>query len=362
MEIQTYLEFWWVKLLAALLVCVVIYGVTSNIFDRLKQQASKTKNLFDDAVIGAMQTPIHYGILLAFTWYVIAVIEAHFRIEVIPDKRSLIIVSIAVLFAWFVLRLIKIREHQILKGELETKSDRTTIGLIFKVLRIIVLVLTLMVVFQTLGLSISGLIAFGGVGGAAVAFAAKDLLANFFGALMIFLDKPFSIGDWVRSPEKNIEGTIEHIGWRITRIRTFDKRPLYVPNSVFAQISIENPSRMSHRRIYETIGVRYKDFSQVNTICKNIELMLKNNNEIDDQQTLMVNFNKFADSSLEIFIYCFTHTTHWQTFHQIKQKVLIDIGDIIAEQGAEIAFPSRSVYLESGGTSVSDNAALTGVE
>lgn len=346
MDYQVYLEYWWIRACAALFIAIVAYGISSIVFDRLKGQASKTKNLFDDAVVGAVQVPVNYGIFLYAAWYIVDVLEKEFSLELFVEEQSMFIVANAVLFAWFVLRLIKIREHQILKGELETKSDRTTIGMIFKILRISVLVLTLLVVFQTLGLSISGIIAFGGVGGAAVAFASKDLLANFFGALMIFLDKPFSIGDWVRSTERDIEGTVEHIGWRVTRIRTFDKRPLYVPNSVFAQISIENPSRMTHRRIYETIGVRYRDFSQVNAICKEVEGMLKHHQDIDEGQTLMVNFNKFADSSLEIFIYCFTHTTHWQTFHQIKQRVLVEVGEIIDKHEAEFAFPSHSVYVE----------------
>jgi MscS family membrane protein len=345
-DYMAYLELWWVKISIVLVIGTILYAVAALFIDHLKVQAAKTKNLFDDAVVGALQAPLNYGILFYVAWYVVDVIEKHFNVSLFPAESTVLIVCNSILFSWFVLRLIRIREHQILKGEIETKSDRTTIGMIFKVLRIIVLVLTVLVVFQTLGISISGLIAFGGVGGAAVAFASRDLLSNFFGALMIFMDKPFSIGDWIRSPERNIEGTVENIGWRMTRIRTFDKRPLYVPNSVFAQISIENPSRMSHRRIYETIGVRYRDFTQVNAICKDIERMLKEHQDIDGDQTLMVNFNKFADSSLEIFIYCFTHTTHWQSFHQIKQRILIEVGDIIERNDASMAFPSHSIYVE----------------
>ena len=86
--------------------------------------------------------------------------------------------------------------------------------------------------------------AFGGIGGIAIGFAAKDLLANFFGALMIFLDRPFSIGDWIRSPDREIEGVVEDIGWRSTKIRTFDKRPLFIPNSAFASLTVENASKM----------------------------------------------------------------------------------------------------------------------
>ncbi|WP_258868179.1 mechanosensitive ion channel family protein [Alkalilimnicola ehrlichii] len=129
-----------------------------------------------------------------------------------------------------------------------------------------VIVIAGLVVLQTLGISIAGVLAFGGVGGIAVGFAARDLLANFFGGLTVYLDRPFSVGDWIRSPDREIEGTVERIGWRQTRIRTFDLRPLYVPNSTFNSIALENPSRMSNRRIFETIGIRYNDADKMATI------------------------------------------------------------------------------------------------
>lgn len=336
---------WWLQSAIYLLLGLIAYAINLKIFVVLKEKAKRTVNLFDDAVIGALQPPVNAAILIITIYLTIEQIDHEYKLALLSDN-NLLLIAIAILTSWFALRLIRIRENQILKGNIETKLDLTTFSAIFKVLRLCVIFFTLMVVFQTLGISISGLVAFGGVGGAAIAFASKDLLANFFGGLMIYLDKQFSVGDWVRSPEKNIEGTVEHIGWRVTRIRTFDKRPLYVPNSVFTQISIENPSRMSHRRIYESIGVRYSDFSQVEKICKEIEALLQQHPEIDESQTLMVNFNRFADSSLEFFIYCFTHTTNWQFFHQIKQDVLLKVGEIILQNNAEIAFPSHSVYVE----------------
>lgn len=345
-EMLTLINHWWAQSIAVLLVGLLAYLFSLFFIKVLKDRASKTRNLFDDALVGAFESPLNYGIMLYTIFYITSIIQSHFNIKLIPNLDHFHVIVIAAFFAWFVLRLIRIRESQILKGSIQTKADQTTITAIFKLLRITVVVIACLVVFQTLGVSVSGIIAFGGVGGAAVAFAAKDLLANFFGGFMVHLDKPFAVGDWVRSPDQNIEGTVENIGWRVTRIRTFDKRPLYVPNSVFTQISIENPSRMSHRRIYETIGVRYSDFSQVEAICEEIIDLLKQHVDIDDSQTLMVNFNRFADSSLEFFIYCFTHTTHWQTFHGIKQDVLLKIGQIINRHGAEIAFPSRSLYVE----------------
>lgn len=217
-----------------------------------------------------------------------------------------------------------------------------------KLLRISVAITAVLIGLQSLGFSVSGVLAFGGVGGIAVGFAARDLLANFFGGLMVYLDRPFAIGDWFRSPDRNIEGTVEDIGWRVTRIRTFDKRPLYVPNAVFTQVALENPSRMTNRRIYETVGVRYDDFHAVPAIVQDIKAMLRAHPEIDTNQTLIVNFNQFAASSLDIMIYTFTRTTQWVLYHEIKQDVLMKVGQIIERHGAEIAFPTQTVHLPDG--------------
>ena len=178
----------------------------------------------------------------------------------------------------------------------------------------------------------------------AIGFAAKDLLSNFFGGLFIYLDRPFAVGDWIRSPDREIEGTVEQIGWRVTRIRTFDKRPLYIPNSVFSQISVENPSRMSNRRIKETIGIRYDDISKMEIIINQVKEMLKAHPDIDTEKTLIVNFDCFAPSSLDFFIYTFTKTTDWIQFHEVKQNVLLKIIHIIEKNGAEIAFPTSTLH------------------
>jgi MscS family membrane protein len=162
---------------------------------------------------------------------------------------------------------------------------------------------------------------------------------------MIFLDRPFVVGDWIRSSEKDIEGTVEEIGWRLTRIRTFDKRPLYVPNSVFNSITVENPSRMQNRRIYETLGLRYDDIGVMAAVVADVEKMLRNHEAIDADQTLMVNFVEFNASSVDFFVYCFTKTTVWTEFHVIKQDVLLQIAAIIAQHGAEIAFPTQTLLV-----------------
>jgi MscS family membrane protein len=223
--------------------------------------------------------------------------------------------------------------------------DRTTADAVAKLLRLIVFILAGLTVLQSSGVSISGILAFGGIGGIAVGFAAKDLLANFFGGLMVYMDRPFHVGDWVRSPDKEIEGTVEQIGWRLTRIRTFDQRPLYVPNATFTSISVENPSRMRNRRIYEHVGVRYDDVDKVKAIVDEVREMLRHHPEIDTQQTLIVQLNRFGPYSLDFMVYTFTKTTQWVQYHEIKQDVMLKIAEIILRHGAEFAFPTQTLHM-----------------
>jgi MscS family membrane protein len=247
-------------------------------------------------------------------------------------------------------RFIKRAEDNIISKNLvhDPAYDRTTADAIAKLLRLSVIITAVLVVMQTLGYSISGVLAFGGVSGIAVGFAARDLLANFFGGFVVYMDRPFVVGEWIRSPDKEIEGTVEEIGWRVTRIRTFDKRPLYVPNALFTTISVENPSRMTNRRIYETVGIRYDDAGKMGAIVEDVHEMIRTHPEIDTNQTLIVNFTAFAASSLNFFVYCFTRTREWVKFHEVKQDVMLRIIEIIEKHGAECAFPTTTVHIPEG--------------
>lgn len=328
----------------ALLVDFVQRRIIAHVIKKLE----KTPNLWDDALFESMRRPLSLLIWLVGISIAADVVSAKTPADIFQYVTPVRDVGVIATITWFLVRFIKRAENNIIvsrqsKGE---KVDITTLDAITKLLRLSVIITAVLVALQTLGFSISGVLAFGGVGGIAMGFAAKDLLANFFGGLMIYLDRPFSVGDWIRSPDRQIEGTVEQIGWRLTIIRTFDKRPLYVPNATFASIAVENPSRMLNRRIYETIGIRYDDADKMHVIVKDVEAMLKKHPDIDSNQTLMVNFNQFAASSLDFFIYTFTHTTVWTEYHKIKQDVLLKIHEIIAGHGAEIAFPTSTVHLQ----------------
>ena len=333
---------WIVQVFVVVFGTLVINFIATRVLIRIDKALERTKTPWDNVLVHAAQKPI--GV---FIWLMGLSIAAEISgSEIEPGLSTLIQsvreVGVIVILMWFVLRCISESERNLI---ISTKVDATTASAISKLLRASVVITSVLVILQTLGYSVSGVLAFGGIGGIAVGFAAKDLLANFFGGLMVYLDRPFVIGDWVRSPDQNIEGVVEHIGWRQTRIRTFDKRPLYVPNSTFSVISVENPSRMTHRRINETIGVRYSDFSRLPTILAEIKDMVEHHEDLDTEQIFMVNFNQFGPSSLDFFIYTFTKTVDWRTFHNVKQDVLFKAMQIIEKHGAEVAFPTHTLHM-----------------
>lgn len=340
-------ETWIIQVFIIIFIALIADFFQRKVFRRLVRHAASTENLWDDAFLKALIKPVSLAIWVIGISVGAQIVSHHSQDPIFEMVEPLREIGFVITLTWFLIRFVREAEQNIIasNSNREEPIDRTTVDALAKLLRISILITAALVMLQTLGVSISGVLAFGGVGGLAVGLAAKDLLANFFGGLTVYLDRPFSVGDWVSSPDKSIEGTVEHIGWRQTRIRKFDKRPLYVPNATFTTITVENPSRMTHRRIYETIGVRYDDIHQVESIVQAVEAMLKTHPEIDRNQTLMVNFNAFSASSLDFFIYTMTLTTNWQKYHAVKQDVLLKIAAIIEDHQAEMAFPTSTVHL-----------------
>jgi len=342
---------WGAELIAVVTVTLIARFIAMRLLAVVGRHFEKTTNAWDDALFDAAQVPLSWFILIMGLLWAIEISDGYvdtvmFSAENIDVFRQL---TFIVLIALFTIRFITRAETRLLESPpkdadgTESVLDATTVHALAKLLRLSAVISAVLIAMPTLGIEITALLAFGGVGGIAVGFAAKDLLANFFGGLMIYLDRPFALGDWIRSPDREIEGTVETIGWRLTVVRTFDKRPLYIPNSVFNTLSLENPSRMSNRRIKENIGIRYGDSDKMEAIVNDVKQMLKSHDEIDQKQTLIVNFLSYGTSSLDFFIYTFTKTTNWIRFHEIKQDVLLKIVEIVHSHGADFAFPTTTL-------------------
>lgn len=338
---------WVLEVFAVVLATGVVHLVARLLMRRLERHLTTTRNVYDDALLEAARGPLGWAVWVIGVSWAAELAGRNGQAEVFEYVDPVREVAVILLMVWFAVRFIGQVELHVSDATYREKPvDRTTATAVGKLLRASVIITGVLMVLQGLGFSISGVLAFGGIGGIAVGFAARDMLANFFGALMVFFDRPFSVGDWVRSPDREIEGTVEEIGWRLTRIRTFDQRPLYVPNALFTTLTVENPSRMLNRRIYETVGVRYQDVGVLAQIIADVEAMLEAHEDIDHGRTLMVNFVSFGPSSLDFMVYTFTRTVVWSEYHAVKQDVLFRIAEIIDGHGAEIAFPTRTVHLE----------------
>lgn len=259
------------------------------------------------------------------------------------------IVLITIIALWLMFRFIS--KYAIIVIEQKEKNkeniDYGGIDFIKKLTQVSVFFVSILFCLGKLGVNFQSLMAIGGAGGLAIGFAAKDLLSNIFAALTIYIDKPFTVGDWIASPDRQIEGDVEEIGWRQTRILTFSKYPIYVANSVFTGIIIENKTRMKSRRISEIIPIRYIDISKIEKITKEIKEMLKNNSNINQRLITIVALDSVKDNAtLNLKLYTFANTIEWLRYTEIKQDVLIKVTKIIQENGGELAYGVQEIVMK----------------
>jgi MscS family membrane protein len=308
--------------------------------------ASKTKHELDDLFLACLRKPLEFLIFLAGLFVAVEFL----RLPVEPfdlDKfaaallKALFIINLA----WFFFNLVDMVDHYLGKwaARTETSLDDHLAPLVRKTLRIFIIIMAGLMAIQSFGYPVTGVLASLGIGGLAFALAAKDTVSNIFGSLMIIFDRPFQIGDWIKAGD--MEGTVEEIGFRSTKIRTFAKTLISVPNNVIANMALDNFSRMPKRRIRLTVGVTYDTSpAQMREAVGQIRELLKTHPAID-QEFFLVNFTDFGASSLDIMVYCFTTTTVWSEYLDAREDVCLKIMDTLEALGLEIAFPSTTVYL-----------------
>ncbi len=310
--------------------------------------SKKTATEFDDILLKSLQLPLTFLIVLVSLVFFTEILNDTYQLFDDFNKPKILYVLTIIIIAWTLIKVLDnyYNSKSFLKG-LKSSDDpvviEQTYEITIRIFKIIVILISLLTLMQEFGLSISGLLAFGGVGGLVVGLAAKDLLSNFFGGLMIYFDRPFKVGEFIKSPDRNIEGIVESIGWRLTVVRTFSKNVLYIPNSAFSNIIVENATRMTNRRINEVIGLRYEDLDKIPEIVNKVRAYLDQNNNIDHSNKPVVYFKSFSASSCDFFIYAFTNTKDWREFLEIKEDVLYQTSKIISENNAAIAFPTTTI-------------------
>ncbi len=335
-----------------LFLALILKKVLAHLFTKvIFKAAQKTSSDLDDILMKSLSKPAEFLVMVGGLFLAIQALQLPTEPT---DIKTIAGNFLQVLFtfnlAWFCYSFVSLLEQWLghWAGKTESTLDDHLIPFVRKTLRIFIVAMTVLFLVQNLGYSISGLLASLGLGGLAVALAAKDSLSNIFGSVMILLDRPFMIGDWIKAGD--MEGTVEEIGFRSTRIRTFAKTLITVPNSVLMNLSVDNFSRMPKRRIKLYVGVTYDaTTTQMREAVASIKQMLRDHPAID-QDFFLVNFTDFGASSLDIMVYCFTTSTVWSEYLDAREDVCLKIMQTLEGLGMEIAFPSRTVYLQQSST------------
>lgn len=219
--------------------------------------------------------------------------------------------------------------------------DDILVPFISKSLRLIIIAITITVILEIFDYSISGFIAGLGLGGLAFALAAQDALSNLFGGFVILTERPFSIGDWILTP--SVEGTVEDITFRSTKVRTFAQALVTVPNSTLANEPITNWSKMGKRRISTNLRITYDTpTDKIKSVVQQINDLLRNHPGVH-QETIFVTFDEYKDNGVDIMLYYFTKTTIWGEYLAVKEEINFKIMDILEKEGVSIAIPSRKI-------------------
>lgn len=337
----------WLLAVITLFATVVAQRITVTTFDRMARRlAARTKTQLDDVLLSAAERPASMLILIIGLMLTVHLLQPPaniFPLVTLIDQVARIMAII--IGIWFLWRLIAGLTSYFTARAEETDSplDNQLVPFIAKTLKIFLIMTAVLVVAQNMGYSISGLLASLGIGGIAVAMAAKDTISNIFGSIMILIDRPFTIGDWIKTSE--FEGVVEEIGFRSTRIRTFERTLVNVPNSSLANMVIDNIDARSERRIKMRIGLTYNTSAQqMQAAIDGIERILRNHPGVD-QGYKLVKFDEFENSSLSIFLYYFSASKVWEEYLQVRQEVNLQIMALLEEMNLSFAFPTRTLHI-----------------
>lgn len=346
---------WWRLVVGMLVIFAGLFlkkMVESYVLKWLDNLFHKTKTDYDEKIFEAISKPLATFILIG---------ALHLAVFVLKPELSAVIktsytVAGGLMILWGLYRLIDVLAEFL--AETLARRDKTLssqfMPLIRQTLRITTLILGGLTILSTVGVDVYGIVAGLGVGGLAIALAAQDTFANFIGAFNILTDRPFKVGDWIQIGDQ-VDGDVEEIGFRSTKVRTFGNTQLTVPNSFIAKEIVNNWSRMKKRRIKMTLGVTYATSpAQMRELLRRIEDLLKNDEGVN-QDYMLVKFTNLGSSSLDIFLYYFSKSTVWKEYLEVRERINLEIMEIVADMGLEFAYPTQTLHIADDKTKAPKN-------
>ena len=321
---------------------------TSIILKSAQIFVKKSKTQIDDKILEVLTEPLKFSFIIIGVYLSITFLN-HSSLFADMLLKSLIIFVIF----WILFDMVIVFNYSISNFTKKFGSElhKEIASFLSKTIKIFIVLVGFVAILQVWGINVSAFIASLGLGGLAFALAAKDTASNLFGGLTILADKALKMGDWIKVG--NVEGVVEDIGLRTTKVRTFEKSLITLPNQILANQPVENFSRRGIRRIKFRVGLTYETpSSSIQKIVEDIKIMLQSHSDIAQDATMLVRFDKFEDSSLSIFIYTFTSTSNWSKYLEIKEDVNLKVIKIVENYNSSFAFPSQTIYLQKGSTDV----------
>ncbi|MEQ8674136.1 MAG: mechanosensitive ion channel family protein [Aggregatilineales bacterium] len=332
-------------LVLAIVLIVVLRRVLTWIIVRpLRKITTRNGPSRDDEILDALILPMRYLVIAAALLVSVRILGAGDAISALVERFGRTLIIIAILLVIYRLIDIFMPSSNRLFAITGLSIQEKLLPFLRTAIKLVIICIGLVIVIQEWGYDVSGLIAGIGIGGLAISLAAQDTIANLFGFTAIVGDRPFDVGEYIVTPD--VEGLVEHVGIRSTRVRRLDQALVTVPNNKLANSAILNWSRLQKRRIDMNLGVTYDASSEdMRVLLHRIREMLSVRDTVQPD-SVVVYFVEFGDSALNILVRCYVNLADWGEFTAEKELVYLEIMDIISELGMSVAFPSRSLYLE----------------
>lgn len=333
---------WFLEIIIGLSFLIAINWLLKKTIKQIRLRSLSGLSRWQENLDYILYSPLHILLWILGLTLIVQVLEKRFDFSffshyIVSFRSTALITAIS----WVLLRWKSVAQKRLLSQDLqEKKIDIGLVQVISKLLSFVIILLTAMLVLQIWGLNIVPLLAFGGIGAATIGFAAKDVLANLFGGAMLHINRPFIIGDDIRLPSSHIEGHVEEIGWNMTTIRDKDKRALYLPNSTFSHNLVINSSRMTHRRIHETLDILCEDFTKLHTFIPHLRATLSQHPDVDRYLPVLVVLNKFGVSGLSLLFDFYTLKTRYDHYMHSRHTLLTLIYEEMQKADVHFADPT----------------------
>ncbi|MCX6989849.1 MAG: mechanosensitive ion channel [Chlamydiae bacterium] len=337
---------WMVEIFLGLGALLLLQWVVSVFIRKISRKEENKASSWTCKIDVIILTPFKVLCAALATYYIIHILAERFSLSNFAESTRPFISSIFVIcITWMAIRW---KKHVLHALQYHPKMVSSGLGhTLGKLLSMVIYILSILIILQVFQLDIWPLLAFGGIGAATVGFAAKDVISNFCGGLMLSITRPFLVGDQISLPSQNLEGpvVVEEIGWYLTVIRDKDKRPVYLPNAIFSNALVINSSRMSHRRILEHINIRHSDFSKLKTLTENCRVFLKAHPSVDPSYEPLVFLNTVNESALGIYLDAYVVATELPEYLAVKEEILVGIYQILDKEGVKM--PVQTFAIES---------------